>query len=161
MARSYGSDGWRIGHWLVAAREDGATDGLDGSPCAGLVAVDVLGAGGVVLNHERAYLHAEGTLGVVGGSTRPRDGARAVSWVTTAPCAKLDLHGRLGVLAVGVLRLEGANSDTIDLPNDLIGGPFDGVLLVARLAARICVEGATVVGGGLSFAKLLNVSTLI
>lgn len=125
------SDGGCICDGSITTREDGTSNGSNGSRGARLIAIDVLSTGGVVLNHERLDLHAEGALRVVGGSTSPRDGTCRVGGVTTAPCTEFDLHGGLGVLVVGVRRLESADSLAIDLPYDLFWGPFDGVLLEA------------------------------
>jgi hypothetical protein len=78
LASGSGCDGWGVGDGSITAGEDSAADSLDGAMSAGLVAVHVLCAGGVVLDLERHDLHAEGALGVVGRSACPRDGARGV-----------------------------------------------------------------------------------
>ena len=121
-----------------------------------MVAVDILGAGGVVLDHDGPDLHGEGTLCVVGRSARPLDGARAVGGVTTAPRTELDLHRSLGVLVLGVGWLERSDGHAIDLPDNLVRCPVDGVLLVAGLAAGVCVESAAVVSRRLALSEVVG-----
>jgi hypothetical protein len=66
----------------------------------------------------------------------------------------------LRVLVVSVCRLECADSLPIDLPDNLIRSPFDGVCLEACLAAGIVVEGSAIVGGGLAFPKVVRLVQL-
>jgi len=140
----------------VASGKDGTAVGLDGAPSTSFISVDVLGARRVVLDHERAHLHAVRALGVVGRALGPLDGALAVSRITAAPCAKLDLHRCLRVLALGVGGLERTDRLAFDLPNNLLGGPLDGVLFEACLTAGVGVKGAAVVCGGLAFSKVVG-----
>jgi hypothetical protein len=78
LSGSSRSDGRCVGNRSVTTREDGTSDRLDRSRSASLVAIDVLSTGRVVLNLERLDLHAEGALGVVGGTASPRDGTCGV-----------------------------------------------------------------------------------
>jgi hypothetical protein len=145
LARSCGSNGRRVHNRLVATREDGAAVRLDGPPCSGLIAVHVLRTSGVVLDHDRSDYHGERSIGILSGPFRPLDGSCRVCWITAAPRANFQLHWRLRILVVGVGGLECPNSLSVDLPDNLVGSPVDGVLFEACLAPDIIVEGTTVV----------------
>lgn len=105
---------------------------------------------------ERFDLHGEGSFAIVDGATSPLNGARTVTRVAASPSANLDLHGRLWILVVGVGGLEGADCDAIDLPDNLLGRPDDGVLLETILVAGVCVESTAVVGGRLPLAEIVG-----
>jgi hypothetical protein len=145
LARSCGSDSRRIHDRLVAAREDSAAIGLDRPPGSGLVTVDILRTSGVVLDHDRSNYHGERSVGVLSGPFRPLDGSCWVCWISATPRANFQLHWRLRILVVGVGGLECSNSLSVDLPDNLVGSPVDGVLFEACLAPDIIVEGTTVV----------------
>lgn len=84
------------------------------------------------------------------------DGARRVRRIASTPCADFDLHGRLRILTLCVGGFKRPDRLAIDLPDNLIGSPFDTVCLEAALAARVGVEGPTVVRCRLAFAEIIR-----
>jgi hypothetical protein len=155
LARSCGSNDRRIHNRLVTAREDSAAIGLDRPPCSGVVAIHVLRASGIVLDHDRSDYHGERSIGVLGGSFRPLDGSGSVCWITATPRSYFKLHWALGILVIGIRGLECSDSLSVDLPDNLVGSPVDGVLFEACLTPNIIVERTTVVISCFALTKVI------
>lgn len=149
-------DGWAgdVGVGRAAA-VDFAADGLDALPGAGCVAVFVLGTGAVVCDRDGLDDHGEGTVGVVGGTPSPLDCACCVGRVAAGPVAEAHLHGSLRILSVGVGILEDANCLAVDGPDNLAGGPVDGIGAELSLGIGDCVESTTTGSGGDTLAKVV------
>lgn len=85
------------------------------------------------------------------------DSARVVVRITTGPHSDLDHHGRLRIL-VGLcgLRSDYADGLAIDLPDNLLTSPVDGVGVEVIVVARVSVEGSTTKALGISLAKVVG-----
>jgi hypothetical protein len=145
----------------AAGRVDLAAGGLDAVPGAAGARVRVAAAGRVVGDADRLDVHAVGPGAVVGRAAGPGDGAGAVGRVTAGPDAELDLHGRLRVL-VGLGGGGGQHADrlAVDLPDDLVGGPFDGVRAVRGLGVGGGHPGGPVVGARDALAEVVCLNLL-
>lgn len=100
----------------------------------------------------------EGSLGEIGLSTSPLDGALGGVGAASNPGTKLDLHGGLGessaALSIGILQL--TNLGVVDKPDNVVLGPLDrvGVDLVLRVGD--IVVGTSVVGGSITLTEVVG-----
>lgn len=63
---------------------------------------------------------------------------------------------------MSIARLQRSDSDTIDLPHDVIAGPINGVCVESPLVVWTRVKGSSVVSGRLALAEIvaLNLSVV-
>lgn len=151
-----GAGGGGVGAGGGAAGLDGAADGDDGLPRAGHAAVLVLCAGGVVGDFNVFDVHGEGAGAVVGGAAGPGDRAGVVGGVAAGPGADLDLHGGLRVLVAALGGGQDAHRLAVDHPDNLLGGPVDGVGVEGGLGSRDGVGLRAVVAACDALAKVVG-----
>ena len=90
------------------------------------------------------------------------DCPRWIRWFPSAPRSDLDLDGCLVIAFRSRARgCQGPDGSTINRPNYLIGRVVDRVSMKAVLAARVGVEGASVVSSCLAFAKVVALHLVI
>lgn len=134
-----------------------------------MVAVDVLldalgGRGistGVVDNGDALVVAEEGSLGEIGVTTSPLDGALGSILATSDPGSELDLHGGLGKAgstALGVGSSEGADDVVVDQPSDTSGSPLNRVGVERAQRVGDGVESTTVVSSGVTLAEVVGLS---
>jgi hypothetical protein len=104
--------------------------------------------------------HVEWSLGEIGQTSCPLDSARSVLWITGYPVSKTDIHGCLGVVlaANGISEIESADDIPIDRPCGRFLGPVHGVRLESSFWCRDWMELTTVIGCGVSLAKVIALS---
>lgn len=135
-----GSLGRRLGGGLVIVviiRAAVALDNLDALPVTSLVGPDVLldilvGRAittGIVGDLDALVVTERGTVGEIGATTGPLDGALGGVLAASNPGTELDLHGGLreSAAALGLLIGQGTDSLAIDDPVDSLGSPLNRV----------------------------------
>lgn len=112
----------------------------------------------VVDDGELLVVANEGTVGEVGQTTSPVDGALGRALGTTDPGAELDLHGGLGVggAALGVVVGQDADGLVVDEPGQGRVGPLDGVLVELALGVADGREPTAVVGAVITLAEVVG-----
>lgn len=141
-----------------------ALDNLDALPVARAVGVLVLsGAGRVVGDLDRLVDGGEGSLGEVGQTASPVNGALVAALGATNPGADADLAGGLGV-AVGTGggfgALQGADDLAVDNPLELVLGPVKSVGQGGvHAVGRQVVELATAIDGVITLGEVVALDT--
>lgn len=130
-------------------------NGLDRSPRAGLISVNVLGASRVVLDVNRLDVVAVRTSRVVSEATSPLNSTRSIAGIAASPRTKSNLHGRLWVVAstrVG----EGSNCSSVNVPNDSVTGPVNSVSMHGSLRTADRVESTTVISSSITLGEVVG-----
>lgn len=89
-------------------------------------------------------------------SPRLTNRARSVIGVTTSPGPHLDHHGRLRILVTGILGSNSTDRLAIDLPDNLLARPIDGIGMVVVVIAPVVMSSSTVVATGIAFSKVVG-----
>lgn len=142
---------------------------LDALPGAGLVAVQVVldalgsrGIGtGVVDNGDALVVAEEGSLGEIGVTTSPLDGALGSILAASDPGSELDLHGGLGKAGsatLGVGSGQGTDDVVVDQPSDTGRSPLNGVSVERSKRVGNGVESTTVEGSSVTLAEVVGLS---
>lgn len=141
-----------------------ALDNLDALPVARAVGVLVLsGASRVVGDLDRLVDGGEGSLGEVGQTASPVNGALVAALGATNPGADADLAGGLGV-AVGTGggfgALQGADDLAVDNPLELVLGPVKSVGQGGvHAVGRQVMELATAIYGVITLGEVVALDT--
>lgn len=107
-------------------------------------------------------MHGVRSRAVVGQATGPLDGALGVAGVAAGPAAKSQAHRSLreASATLGIVVRERTHDRTVNRPGNGILGPVDGVGVESLLRSGNGHVSASVICGGVSFAKVvcLNLS---
>lgn len=141
----------------------GAAMDADAPPRAGVVTVGVRLGRVVVDNFDRLDVHGEGRLRVVRPAAGPLDGARRIRWVAASPDAQPHAHRRLRVAraALGGGVGQGAHESAVDVPGDVLFGPFHGVRVEVVLRLLDGGPGEAVIGRGVAFTEVIGLDPMV
>lgn len=142
---------------------------FDALPAAAVVAVEVvldaLGGRGigtsVVDNGDALVVSEERSLGEIGVSTSPLNGALGSILAASNPGSKLDLHGGLGKTSsatLGVGSVQGTDDVVVDQPVDTLRSPLNGVGVERSKRVGDGVESTTVKGSSVTLAEVVGLS---
>lgn len=142
---------------------------LDALPGAAVVAVqvvlDALGGRGigtsVVDNGDALVVAEERSLGEIGVTTSPLDGALRSILAASNPGSELDLHGGLGKATSTTLSVgsgQGTDDVVVDQPGDTGRSPLNGVSVERSKRVGNGVESTTVEGSSVTLAEVVGLS---
>ncbi|KAI6748086.1 hypothetical protein HG531_008628 [Fusarium graminearum] len=117
----------------------------------------------VVDNGDAAVVSIKGSLFEVGVSASPLSSSLVAVLATGDPSTHLDLHGSLGETsgALGIGSVEGSDNDVVNEPVNLGGCPLNRVLVSSAQGSRDGMVLGTVVGGSITFAKVVGLDLSI